>query len=106
MKRILAGTVIFLWCFCMYGCSNDELIAGTEKTYCGIVTDRGMSVINEGDLKGRPYISITCDDSTSVCFWYNENLIEDAQIGDYVKIESAVDGRKNVLIAISIETLE
>jgi hypothetical protein len=89
----------------MVGCSNDELISGTEKTYYGIVTDRGMSVIYEGDRKGRPYISIICDDSTSACFWYDEDLIEDVQIGDYVKIESAVDGRKNVLIAISIETL-
>lgn len=47
----------------LVGCDCSKLGEGSEKTYFGTVTDRAMSVVNEGDRQGRPYIIISTDNN-------------------------------------------
>lgn len=81
-------------------CGN-KLVEGSEKTYYGTVTDRAMSVVNEGDRQGRAYISITTDNE-DIQFWLTKDCETNAQIGDKVIIESAIEEQTNLLVATSI----
>ena len=82
------------------GCSS-KLVEGSEKTYSGIVTDRAISVVNEGDRHGRSYIIISTDDE-DVCFWLIKDCETDAKIGDKVIIKSAIEEQTNLLVAINV----
>lgn len=88
------------------GCGSDKIVEGSEKTYYGIVTDRAMSVVNEGDLVGRPYIIISTADGTETCFWMKKNYSCDAQIGDTVTIESSIEEETNLLVAMKVTVEE
>lgn len=81
-------------------CSN-RLVEGSDKTYCGTVTDSAMSVVNEGDLQGRAYISITTDNE-NLQFWLTKDCETDAKIGDKVIVQSAIEEQTNLLVATSI----
>ena len=100
MKKFI--TLLFILCciFSLAGCGSD-LVDGSEQTYTGIVCDRAMSVVNEGDKQGRAYIIITTD-SEDICFWLTEDCETNAQIGDKVIIESAIEEKSNLLVATSI----
>ena len=60
MKKLIALVLVLVLLLCLAACGN-KLVEGSEKTYYGTVTDRAMSVVNEGDCQGRAYISITTD---------------------------------------------
>lgn len=60
-----------------------------------------MSVVNEGDRQGRAYISITTDNE-DIQFWLTKDCETNAQIGDKVIIESAIEEQTNLLVATSI----
>ena len=81
-------------------CSS-KLLEGSEKTYYGTVTDRAMSVVNEGDRQSRQYISIATDNE-NLMFWLTRDCETNAKIGDKVIIESAIEEQTNLLIATSI----
>lgn len=104
MKRLVAVFVLFVFVLSLVACSNG-LVEGSEKTYYGIVTDRAMSVVNEGDYQGRAYISITTDNE-DLQFWLTEDCETNAKIGDKVIIESATEARTNLLVAISVTVIE
>ena len=100
MKKLIA---LLLACICalsLVACSW-KLVEGSEKTYYGTVTDRAMSVVNEGDRQGRAYISITTDNGDVQC-WFTEDCETNARIGDRVIVESAVEEHTNLLVAISV----
>ena len=99
-KRALVLAVICM--LAMVGCGSSKLVEGSEKTYYGTVTDRAMSVVNEGDREGRPYIIISTDDNTEICFWFVKDCESSAKIGDVVTIESAIEEQTELLIAISV----
>ena len=61
----------------LVACSN-RLVEGSEKTYYGAVTDRAMSVVNEGDRQGRVYVSITTDNEY-LQFWLTKDCETDAK---------------------------
>ena len=84
----------------LVACGN-KLAEGSEKTYYGTVTDRAMSVVNEGDRQGRAYISITTGNE-DIQFWLTKDYETNAKIGDKVIIESAIEEQTNLLVATSI----
>lgn len=100
MKKILALLLALFCGLSLVACSG-KLVEGSEKTYYGTVTDRAMSVVNEGDRQGRAYISITTD-SGDIQFWLTEDCETDAQIGDNVIVESAIEEQANLLVATRI----
>ena len=104
MKRLVAVFVLFVFVLSLVACSNG-LVEGSEKTYGGIVTDRAMSVVNEGDYQGRAYISITTDNE-DLQFWLTKDCETDAKIGDKVIIESAMEERTNLLAATNVIVIE
>ena len=100
MKKCIALALVLVCVLSLVSCSN-KLVEGSEKTYYGTVTDRAMSVVNEGDRQGRAYISITTDNG-DVQFWLTKDCETDAKIGDKVIIESAIEEQTNLLVATSI----
>ena len=100
MKKLIALVLVLVLLLCLAACGN-KLVEGSEKTYYGTVTDRAMSVVNEGDYQGRAYISITTDNE-DIQFWLTKDCETNAQIGDKVIIESAIEEQTNLLVATSI----
>ena len=100
MKKLIALVLVLVLLLCLAACGN-KLVEGSEKTYYGTVTDRAMSVVNEGDRQGRAYISITTDNE-DIQFWLTKDCETNAQIGDKVIIESAIEEQTDLLVATSI----
>ena len=100
MKKLIALVLVLVLLLCLAACGN-KLVEGSEKTYYGTVTDRAMSVVNEGDCQGHAYISITTDNE-DIQFWLTKDCETNAQIGDKVIIESAIEEQTNLLVATSI----
>lgn len=100
MKKLMTLALTLLCVFSLVACSG-KLVEGSEQTYYGTVTDRAMSVVNEGDRQGRSYITISTD-SGDICFWLTTDCESDARIGDKVIIESAIEDGTNLLVAITI----
>ena len=100
MKKLIALVLVLVLLLCLAACGN-KLVEGSEKTYYGTVTDRAMSVVNEGARQGRAYISITTDNE-DIQFWLTKDCETNAQIGDKVIIESAIEEQTNLLVATSI----
>ena len=98
MKKLVA---LALTCTLSLVACSGKLVEGSEKTYRGTVTDRAMSVVNEGDGQGRAYISIATNDE-DVQFWLVKGCETDAQIGDEVTVESAIEERTDLLVATSV----
>jgi len=101
MKMRIAWLLIVACVLGLAGCSG-KLIEGSEVTYQGIVTDRGMSVVNEGDRQGRAYITISTAEDKALCFWLGMKCETSANIGDNVIIESAMEERTNLRTAVRI----
>lgn len=102
MKKFISIVLALVCVLVLVGCSSNKLLEDSEKKYYGTVTDQGMSVVNEGDRKGRPYIIISTADNTEICFWLEKDCKTPAKIGDNVIIESAIEEQTNLLVAISI----
>ena len=100
MKKLIALLLATVLLLSLVACDN-RLVEGSEKTYYGTVTDRAMSVVNEGDRQGRAYISITTDNG-DILFWLTKDCETDAKIGDKVIVESAIEEQTNLLVATSI----
>ena len=100
MKKLIALLLATVLLLSLVACGN-RLVEGSEKTYYGTVTDRAMSVVNEGDRQGRAYISITTDNG-DILFWLTKDCETDAKIGDKVIVESAIEEQTNLLVATSI----
>ena len=100
MKKLIALLLIIVMLLSLAACGN-KLVEGSEKTYYGVVTDRAMSVVNEGDRQGRAYISITTDNE-DIQFWLAKDCETNAKIGDKVIIESAIEEQTNLLVATSV----
>ena len=106
MKKKIALLLVLI-CVCgLVGCGSSKLVEGSEKTYYGTVTDRAMSVVNEGDREGRPYIIISTDDNTEICLWFVKDCETSAKIGDVVTIESAIEEQTDLRVAISVTVNE
>ena len=101
MKKLITLVLALICVLNLVSCSS-KLVEESEKTYYGTVTDRAMSVVNEGDRKGRAYISITTTDNEDILFWLTKDCETDAKVGDKVIIESAIEKQTNLLVAISI----
>ena len=100
MKKLIALLLATVLLLSLVACGN-RLAEGSEKTYYGTVTDRAMSVVNEGDRQGRAYISITTDNG-DILFWLTKDCETDAKIGDKVIVQSAIEEQTNLLVATSI----
>ena len=100
MKKLIAFLLIMILLLSLVACGN-KLVDGSEKTYSGTVTDRAMSVVNEGDRHGRPYIIISTGNE-DICFWFAKDSETNAKVGDKVIIESAIEEQTNLLVATSI----
>ena len=100
MKKLIAFALVMALLLSLVACGN-KLVDGSEKTYSGTVTDRAMSVVNEGDRHGRAYIIISTGDE-DICFWFAKNFETNAKVGDKVIIKSAIEEMTNLLVAISI----
>ena len=101
--RMKKRIILFLALVCilsLVACSR-KLVEGSEKTYYGTVTDHAMSVVNEGDMQGRAYITISTDNG-DVLFWLAKGCETNAKIGDKVIIESAIEKQTDLLVATGI----
>ena len=82
---------------------------GTEQTYCGVVSDCGMGVVDwdAHPQVSRPYISIRLKDGEERSFWCTcEAGQSGAGMEDYVQIKGAVEERTDLLIATEVTVLE
>ena len=99
---------------------NETLVPSSETIFYGTVTDRAMAKVHEEDRSSRPYISIETDDGTTYLFWFSRTYtrkdtihtliydgigITNAKIGDFVRIEAAVEAQTELLVATNIQTL-
>ncbi len=112
MKKAAAILLILFCAFSLAGCVNGKpteelvLIEGSEETYCGTVIDRAMAVVYEegrgdrGPHRVLPYMIITTDDHTVVSFWVVCD--NSAAVGDRVTVESAMEEKTNLRLAIRI----
>ena len=100
MKKLIALLLTMVLLLSLVACGN-KLVEGSGKTYHGTVTDRAMSVVNEGDRQGRAYISISTDNE-DILFWLTKDCETNAKIGDKVIVESAIEEQTNLLVATSI----
>ena len=100
MKRLVALLLLLVCMTGLVGCSS-KLVKGSEKTYSGTVTDMAMSVVNEGDRHGRPYIIISTGEE-DICFWFAKDCETNVQVGDKVIIKSAIEEQTGLLVATSI----
>jgi len=82
--------------------SNSDHVGVTY--YYGTVTDQAVSVANEGDGEGRPYISVQCDDGREMLFWYDggNTDIPDALPGQHVQIRARIQEPYDTLVATRI----
>jgi len=98
MKKLIVLLLAMALLLSLVACSGETIgkISGA-----GTVTDRAMSVVNEGDRQGRAYISITTDNE-DIQFWLTKDCETNAKIGDKVIIESAIEEQTNLLVATSI----
>ena len=76
--------------------------------YAGTVTDSAMSVVNEGDRKGRSYITLACDDGEDRLFWMaEENAKPDHNLlGQYVIVRGRIESGTGLLVATHISISE
>jgi len=88
---------------------SGEAVAGSEKTYYGVVVDQAMDVVDHNAVfkQSRAYIGIDCDDGNGYSFWLAKDLKNvDVQIGDYVCLETASEKSTNLKIITAISVLE
>ena len=88
---------------------TDRKSDDADKTwYYGTVCDRAMSVIEEGSIVSRPYLSITQEDGVGVQFWIDKgyDVPVGIAIGDYVKVLGSVEAKNGLLIAHHVELLD
>ncbi len=108
MKKFIiydsTNVLVLVLLLCLAACGN-KLVEGSEKTYYGTVTDRAMSVVNEGEPLNSAkvaHISHITTDNEDIQFWLTKDCETNAQIGDKVIIESAIEEQTNLLVATSI----
>lgn len=106
MKKRYALLLSLVWLLLLVGCNGGAIIEGSEKSCAGTVTDRAMSVVNEGDRRGRAYISIDLPDGGGESLWLAADCECDAEIGDYVLITSAIEAKTGLLVATEITVVE
>ena len=100
MKRLVTLLLLLVCILALAGCGS-KLVEGSEKTYSGTVTDRAMSVVNEGNRQSRAYITISTDEE-DICLWLTKDCETNAKIGDNVIVESAIAEQTNLLVATSV----
>ena len=104
MKKFFATLLMVVL---LSGCTSRSLVEGSEAIYYGTVTDRAMSSTSY-DKYGRPYINILTDVGESMGFWSTKkdnHIPNEVHVGDYVKIESAIEDESGHLIVVSITKL-
>ena len=106
MKRFFQILPLLICVLSLSACFDSGLVEGSEKTYSGTVVDQAMSVVREGDRKGRAYLSLSCDDGSNVLFWLADRCEGSVKIGDSVTVESAVEKRTDLLVATKITVRE
>lgn len=102
MKKLILYVVCFALLLGLAGCGKDKYVYESEKPYYGIVTDCAMSVVNEGDREGRAYMIVATGEEEELCFWLEKNYRHDAEIGDFVIVDSAIEFGTNLLVATEI----
>jgi len=108
MRRF--GT-LFLWLALILSLSGcvERVVPGTEKTYCGEVVDLAMSRISEQDWcrESRAYIGIRCQDGSGALFWLPQGKSERrVSVGDRVKIESGIEEKTGLQIAVEVAVIK
>lgn len=102
MKKLTLYGLCFVLLFGLVGCGKDKYVYESEKPYYGIVTDCAMSIVNEGDREGRAYVIVATGEEEELCFWLEKNYRHDAEIGDFVIVDSAIESGTNLLVARDI----
>ena len=112
MKQVFRGCalVVAIW-FALWSAwrhwdrTTQQLVAGSEQTYIGVVSDRAMSEFQNWH---RGYISIELQDGSWLLFWAERgrDSVGEAFVGDTVKIESAVEKDTEVLVVLDMAILE
>ena len=104
MKKLFATLLMVVL---LSGCTSRSLVEGSEAIYYGTVTDRAMSSTSY-DKYGRPYISILTDTGETMCFWStkkDDRIPTEVHVGDYVRIESAIEDETGYLVVVSVTPL-
>lgn len=72
--------------------------------YSGTVVDSAMSVVNEGDMEGRSYITLQCDDGEDRLFWMVENdeKPDTDLLGQHVIVRGKIEESTGLLVATNI----
>lgn len=86
---------------------NDTMYAD-QSWYYGTVSDRAMSVVNEGNRNGREYLSIAQEDGNEVQFWIalGYTVPDGIAVGDYVKVLGSLESKTGLTVAQQVEPVE
>ena len=102
MKKLMLYVLCLVLLFGLAGCGKSKYVFESEKPYYGIVTDCAMSVVSEGDREGRAYVIVSTGEKEELCFWLEKNYRHNAEIGDFVIVDSAIEYGTNLLVATEI----
>ncbi len=71
--------------------------------YYGTVTDQAMSVVNEGDLEGREYISFRSDDGEELLIWVAKSCkIPEGLLGKHVMVCTKKEKDTGLLVTTNV----
>ncbi len=71
--------------------------------YYGTVTDQAMSVVNEGDLEGREYISFRSDDGEEMLIWVAKSCkIPEGLLGKHVMVCTKKEKGTGLLVTTNV----
>ena len=85
---------------------DSVLVDGSERTYYGTVIDQAMAMTGyKRDSRG--YLGLEFDDGDGICVWEQKmgERWQDVHIGDSVKVETAVEKRSGLVVALNVEVL-
>lgn len=104
--KCLRFAILTLLLILLFGCSGPSLLDESQKTFYGIVIECAMSSVSTYKY-GREYTTIALSSGEEMCFWsYDENSRpESINVGDFVRVESAIEADSNLLVAIEITKL-
>ena len=83
---------------------DSVLVEGSEQTYYGTVTDTAMALTGY-KREARGYLGLEFDDGDGICVWEPKmrERWHDVHIGDSVKVETAVEKRSGLVVALNVE---
>ena len=85
---------------------DSVLIEGSEQVYYGTVVDQAAAQTGY-KRESRGYLGIEFENGEGICVWEPKmrERWHDISLGDQVKVDTAVEKRSGLLVALEVEVL-